>query len=141
MIGRTPDRWDRSVDVVVIGSGAAGLSAATAAHDAGAEVRLLERAPLIGGTTGVSGGIVWVPVNDLARAAGLPDTREEALAYIRRLTLNREPDGELLEVFVDRAAEAVRYLQERTPLELMVSHAFTDYYADLPGGKPTGRSA
>jgi 3-oxosteroid 1-dehydrogenase len=138
VISEKPEHWDRICDVVVLGSGAAGLAAATTASDAGAQVLVLEKASLIGGTAGVSGGIIWAPVNRLAAQAGLDDTREEALTYIRRLTLGREPDPELVEVFVDRASEAIAYLEERTPLKLMVSEAFTDYYADLPGGKRGG---
>lgn len=133
-----PDRWDDVVDVVVMGSGAAGLSAAVTAHDGGAKVLVLEKASLIGGTAGVSGGIIWAPLNRQAKAAGVSDTREEALEYIRRLTMGREPDPELVETFVDRASEALDYLEDNTPLELMVSLAFTDYYADLPGGKKGG---
>ena len=101
MITNLPDRWDRVVDVVVIGSGAAGLTAATLAHDGGAEVLVLEKAPLIGGTTGVSGGMPWVPMNAHMADIGVPDSRDEALEYIRRLTLGREPDPLLVEVYVD----------------------------------------
>ena len=57
MIVSSPQQWDRQVDVVVLGSGAAGLVAATLAHDGGANVLLVEKADLIGGTTGVSGGM------------------------------------------------------------------------------------
>lgn len=132
------DRWDEVVDVLVLGSGAAGLSAAIAAHDGGAEVLVLEKAPLIGGTAGVSGGIVWIPLNRQMAAAGISDTRDEALTYIRRLTLGSEPDPELLEVYVDRAHEVAGYLEDHTPLRLMISSSFTDYYADLPGGRKEG---
>ena len=59
----SPQQWDRQVDVVVLGSGAAGLTAATLAHDGGADVLLVEKADLVGGTTGVSGGMPWVPLN------------------------------------------------------------------------------
>ncbi len=138
MITSGPQQWDRLVDVVVVGSGAAGLSAATAAHDQGADVLVLEKAPLIGGTAGVSGGIIWAPLNRHARAAGISDSREEALRYVRRLTREREPDPALVEVYVDRAHEALDYLEQATPLKLMLAPPFTDYYADLPGGKPQG---
>jgi 3-oxosteroid 1-dehydrogenase len=138
VITTQPDRWDQTVDVVVIGSGAAGLSAAVAAHDGGAEVLVLEKGAMIGGTAGVSGGIMWAPLNRQAKGAGISDTRDEALEYIRRLSQGSEPDAELLETFVDRASEALDYLEDNTPLKLMVSLAFTDYYGDLPGGKKEG---
>lgn len=132
------DRWDEVVDVLVLGSGAAGLSAAVAAHDGGADVLVLEKAPLIGGTAGVSGGIVWIPLNRQMAAAGISDSRDEALEYIRRLTLGSEPDPELIEVYVDQAHQVAGYLEDNTPLRLMISSSFTDYYADLPGGKREG---
>ncbi|NLT04882.1 MAG: FAD-dependent oxidoreductase [Solirubrobacterales bacterium] len=138
MTAAIPSSWDRTVDVLVLGSGAAGLSAAVAAHDGGAETLVLEKAPLIGGTAGVSGGIIWIPLNRHMAAAGISDSREEALEYIRRLTLGSEPDPALLETYVDRAHEVAAYLEDNTPLRLMVSSSFTDYYADLPGGKPEG---
>ena len=84
--------WDRVVDVVVVGSGGAALTAATLAHDQGAEVLVLEKADMLGGTTAVSGGGVWLPGNHKMAEAGIDDSREDALAYIRRLTNGTEPD-------------------------------------------------
>ncbi|HEX6311980.1 MAG TPA: FAD-dependent oxidoreductase [Acidimicrobiia bacterium] len=127
-------------DVVVLGSGAAGLAAATLAHDGGADVVVLEKADLIGGTTGVSGGMPWIPMNRHMAEVGQSDSREEALTYIRRLTLGREPDPELVEVYVDTASEMLDYLETKTPLRMTAPKTFNDYYAHLPGGKPAGRS-
>jgi len=138
--GDAPDRFDRVVDVVVAGSGGAGLTAATLAADGGSEVVLLEKADHLGGTTGVSGGMPWVPGNRHMAEHGVEDSRADALTYIRRLTLGREPDPTLLEVYVDRAAEMLEYLETHTPLAVTVPPTFNDYYADLPGGKEKGRS-
>ena len=66
--------WDRRVDVIVVGTGAAGLAAAIAAHDGGAEVLVLEKADMIGGTTGVSGGMPWVPCNRHMAEVGVGDS-------------------------------------------------------------------
>jgi succinate dehydrogenase/fumarate reductase flavoprotein subunit len=138
MITHPPDRWDAVADVVVVGSGAAGLSAAVTAHDGGAEVLVLEKSDMLGGTAGVSGGIIWVPDNHHMRAAGIADSREDALAYIHRLTHGREPDPKLIEVYVDRSPEAIEALESSTPLELMISAPFTDYHAWYEGGRPEG---
>ncbi len=140
MITDRPGHWDHVVDVVVLGSGAAGLVAATLAHDGGAEVMLLEKSDLVGGTTGVSGGMPWIPLNRHMAEVGVEDTREEALRYIRRLTLGREPDPALVDVYVDSAPEMLDYLEAKTPLKMTAPTTFNDYYAHLPGGKRAGRS-
>src|SRR5579871_2521443 len=135
MITKRPARWDRVADVVVLGSGAAGLVAATLASDGGADVVLLEKAELIGGTTGVSGGMPWVPLNRHMSDVGVADSRDDALTYIRRLTLGREPDPALVETYVDTAPEMLDYLESKTPLRMTAPTTFNDYYAHLPGGK------
>jgi succinate dehydrogenase/fumarate reductase flavoprotein subunit len=140
MITSRPGRWDRVADVIVVGSGAAGLTAATLACDGGADVVLLEKAPLIGGTTGVSGGMPWVPLNRHMADVGVTDSRDEALTYLRRVTLGREPDAALVETYVDTAPEAIDYLEAKTPLRMTAPTTFNDYYAHLPGGKLKGRS-
>ena len=129
--------WDRVVDVVVVGSGGAALTAATMASDAGAEVLVIEKADMLGGTTAVSGGGVWLPGNHVMAAAGIEDSREDALAYIRRVTGGSAPDPELLEVFVDTAPEVLRYLEDHTPLETHIS-PLPDYYWPwgIPGNRP-----
>lgn len=120
-------KWDREVDVVIVGSGGAALTAATMAHDGGAQVLVLEKAAMLGGTTAVSGGGVWLPGNHVGAAAGVNDTREDSLAYIRRLAGDRAPDPELLEVYVDTAPQVLRYLEDNTPLKTHVQ-PLPDYY-------------
>jgi len=132
-----PGGWDHVVDVVVVGSGGAALTAATLACDGGAEVLILEKAGMLGGTTAVSGGAAWLPGNHVMEKAGITDSREDALAYIRRLAAARAPDPELLEVFVDTAPEVLRYLEEHTPLKTHIS-PLPDYYWTwgFPGTRP-----
>src|SRR5437764_8610306 len=100
--------WDIEADVVVIGSGAAGLTAALAAHDAGAKVVVVEKASKVGGTTAVSGGVVWVPNNHHMAEVGVKDSREDALKYVRRLADGRSNDA-LIETFIDTAPEMIKY--------------------------------
>ena len=131
------ENWDRVVDVVVVGSGGAALVAATLAHDGGAEVLVLEKADMLGGTTAVSGGVIWLPGNHVMEQAGVSDSREDALAYIRRMTMGSEPDPELIEIFVDTAPEMLRYLEDKTPVRTHIS-PLPDYYWTwgIPGNRP-----
>jgi len=126
------------VDVVVVGSGGAALTAATLARDGGAQVLIIEKAELLGGTTAVSGGGVWLPGNHVMEAAGVEDTRGDALAYVRRMAADRAPDPDLLEVFVDTAPEVLRYLEDHTPLRTHIQ-PLPDYYWTwgIPGNVPT----
>ena len=74
-------KWDKSVDLLIAGSGGGGMVAALAAVDAGIEPLVVEKQDLIGGSTGMSGGMVWLPNNPLMRADGIPDSHEDGLAY------------------------------------------------------------
>ncbi|MCH7954049.1 MAG: FAD-dependent oxidoreductase, partial [Chloroflexi bacterium] len=124
--------------VVVAGSGGAGLTATILAHDQGAKVVVLERSDKVGGTTAVSGGGVWIPMNHHMGEIDANDSREEALAYCKRLTAGRAPD-ELVETFVDTGRVAVRYLEEHTPVEYKAT-AMPDYRSEEDGAKMGGRT-
>ena len=110
-------------DVVVLGTGAAGLVAALAADDAEASVGLYEKADVVGGTTALSGGVVWMPNNPYAAAAGIRDSRAEALAYLDSLSLGMI-DATLVEALVDTGPEVLEWLSESTPLRLQVAVGF-----------------
>ena len=140
MITVKPDKWDHVVDVVVVGSGGAALVAATLAHDGGAKVLVVEKADMLGGTTAVSGGVMWLPNNHLMPAAGIADSRDDAIAYVTRLANGHEHDPALIETFVDTAPEVLAYLEAHTPLRMAVVPNFPDYYFayDVPGKKHGG---
>ncbi len=123
----TTTTWDEVVDVVVVGSGGAALVAATLAADQGATVLVLEKDSMLGGTTAVSGGGIWLPGNHVGAEAGVEDSREAALTYLDRVTGGRAPDPSLLEVFVDTAPEVLRYLEDNTPVKTHVQ-PLPDYY-------------
>jgi 3-oxosteroid 1-dehydrogenase len=132
-------QWDQEFDVVVIGSGGAGMTAALVAHDAGASVAIVEKAEVVGGTTAVSGGVVWVPNNHHMSEVGIEDSREEALRYMLRLADGRSEET-LVELFLDTAPEMIRYLEEHAGLEFSSLEHYPDYHPEFEGGRAGGRS-
>jgi len=124
-------------DVIVLGTGVAGLVAAVAAHDAGASVGLYEKSDLIGGTTAMSGGIIWMPNNHLQAGAGVHDSREQALAYLDALSLDLI-DSDMAAAFVDSGPQALQYVHEHTPCEFSLLASYPDYHPEHPGGLPGG---
>ena len=124
-------------DVVVLGTGAAGLVAALAAAEQGASVALFEKGDVVGGTTAISGGLCWVPVNPHMRAEGIADSREDALAYLDSLSLGMI-DPSLAAALVDTGPEVVAWLEANTPVRFEVVRGYPDYHPEHPGGKPGG---
>jgi succinate dehydrogenase/fumarate reductase flavoprotein subunit len=120
-----------------LGTGAAGLVAALAASDEGASVGVYEKSALIGGTTSMSGGIIWMPNNHLQEAAGKRDSRADALAYLDALSLG-QIDSDLAATFVDVGPEMLRWVHEHTPCEFHLVPEYPDYHPEHPGGKPDG---
>jgi 3-oxosteroid 1-dehydrogenase len=132
--------WDREADVVVLGSGAAALSAALAAAVGGARVLILEKSVLLGGTTAMSGAGTWIPANHHMLAGGMADSPGEALEYLRATAPEgwRETEDPLWRAFVEHAPEMLRFLERHTPLEFELVH-HPDLYSEAPGGRFTGR--
>ena len=124
-------------DVVVLGTGAAGLTAAISAHEAGASVGIFEKAGTVGGTTSVSGGVAWVPANRQAKEVGIEDSPELALEYLMSLS-HDQIDEALAGAFVDSAPKAFAWLEVETPVEYLLFAGFPDYHAEQPGGMPSG---
>jgi 3-oxosteroid 1-dehydrogenase len=124
-------------DVVVLGTGAAGLTAALAAHDHGAKVAIFEKADRIGGTSAWSGGMTWIPCNPHQAELGIEDSSEEALTYLASLS-NDMIRPEMAEAFVTAGPEMVAWLEENTPVRFQIIPGFPDYHPEHPGGKPGG---
>lgn len=128
---------DESWDVIVVGAGAGGLTAACAAALEGRSVLLLEQADVVGGTTAISGGMVWLPANHKMAAANRPDSLEAARAYLAA-TVPGENRARL-EAFLQHADEALREIEARTSVRLQPVLTYPDYYPDLPGATAGGR--
>jgi 3-oxosteroid 1-dehydrogenase len=127
--------WDHDVDVVVLGSGGAGLTAALTAAVNGSSVEVYEKAATVGGTTAVSGGIVWIPAHRRATDGEL--TVDDAMAYLRAQSLGYMDDA-LVETFVRTGAEMLDFVEANSALEFEVAEGFPDYKPELPGGRPAG---
>ncbi len=129
---------DRTVDVVVLGAGAAGLTAAALAGAGGLDVLLVEKSAQIGGTAAISGGMVWVPANRKMASAGLADTRDAARRYLEA-TIPDLRDGDLAQHFLEQADGAIAAIEQSTALRLRPVQTYPDYYPDLPGATLGGR--
>jgi succinate dehydrogenase/fumarate reductase flavoprotein subunit len=127
--------WDRQVDVVVLGSGGAGLTAALTAAASGASVEVFEKAPTVGGTTAVSGGVVWIPAHNRSPDGEL--TPADALRYLRAQSLG-SMDDELVETFVRTGPAMLDFVEARSGLRFEIATGFPDYRPELPGGQPAG---
>lgn len=126
--------WDTDVDVVVLGSGGAGLTAALTAATNGASVHVYEKAAAVGGTTAVSGGIVWIPAHPRSDSE-LPV--EDAIDYLRAQSLGFM-DDDLMKTFVQTGAEMLDYVEAHSDLRFEIAEGFPDYKPELPGGRPAG---
>src|SRR5258708_38695952 len=125
-------------DVVVIGAGAGGMTAAAVAAAEGLRVLLIEKTEFVGGTTAWSGGMVWSPVNAKMKHGGIDDSLSDAADYLAGAVPAPE-NADLRETFLARGPEAIEYLEANTELTLQPLRVYPDYYPDKPGATPGGR--
>ncbi|HET9068055.1 MAG TPA: FAD-dependent oxidoreductase [Amaricoccus sp.] len=128
---------DLQCDVLVIGSGAGGLSTAVTAKKHGLDVVVVEKAPVFGGTTAFSGGVLWIPGN--GRAQQDPrETRARAKEYLAAETGNFFQD-DMIEAFLDTGPEMLDWFEKETEVRF-VPTLYPDYHPTRPGGVDVGRS-
>lgn len=154
--GDASDHWDETADVVVVGGGPAGCSAAVTAYELGDKVILLERAAVLGGTASKSVGGVWVPNNRVMQEAGLRDDRADCLKYMVRLSCPAQFDPndkffgapeatyKLMGTFFDNARRVTEKMEGLGVIKLIGARfngeLVPDYFAHLPENKaPSGR--
>lgn len=128
-------------DVVVVGAGGAGMTAALAAAGHGLDTVLIEKSAYFGGSTARSGGGVWIPGNAALKAAGQVDAddRQASSDYLQAIVGDVVPK-ERRETFLDRGPEVIDFLLEKTPVKLTWVPDYSDYLPEQPGGRPKGRS-
>jgi len=131
------ETWNHITDVLVVGSGGGGMTAALMARDRGADALVTEKSGLYGGSTAMSGGSIWIPNNHLMKRAGLPDSPEEALTYLKAVTAGKVSD-ERLRAYTKTAPEMVHYLEEKSRVRFQIVPGYSDYYPDVEGSKPGG---
>ena len=134
-------QWDRSVDLLIAGSGGGGMAAALAALDSGIEPLVIEKQALVGGSTGLSGGMVWLPNNPLMRADGIPDSHEDGLAYFDDVVgdIGQPSSPARREMFLTAGYEMINFLM-RKGVRLVRCPGWSDYYPNHRGGNEAGRA-
>ena len=130
---------DEEYDVVVVGSGAAGMSAALTAAKQGLRTVVIEKAAHYGGSTARSGGGVWIPNNEALRRCGVTDTAEAARSYLHSIIGDVVPK-EKIDTYIDRGAEAFDFVLDHSPLQMTWVPGYSDYHPEAPGGLGSGRS-
>jgi 3-oxosteroid 1-dehydrogenase len=133
--------WDEAVDLLIVGSGGGGMVAALAAIDSGIAPLVVEKQSLVGGSTGLSGGMVWLPNNPLMKADGIADSHADGLAYFDDVIGDIGPASSPArrEMFLTAGVEMIECLQ-RLGVRMVRCPGYSDYYSNSKGGNAIGRS-
>ena len=134
-------QWDESVDLLIVGSGGGGMVAALAALDSGLAPLIVEKQALVGGSTGMSGGMVWMPNNPLMQAEGIADSHEDGLAYLADVVgdVGAASSPARREMFLTAGQEMINFLL-RKGIRLERCAGWSDYYPNHKGGNAAGRA-
>ncbi len=133
--------WDHTVDLVIVGSGGGGMVAALTAADAGARALVLEKQELVGGSTAMSGGVVWVPNNPVMQEKGVADSYEDAMVHFEVVVGDAGPASsfERRHAFLTVGPEMIAFLQRRG-IGFAYCRGYSDYYSSAKGGLDLGRA-
>ena len=129
---------DRVVDVLIVGSGGAGMAAALTAAASGLDVLMVEKSSQYGGSTALSGGGIWVPGAPSQRRAGYIPEPEGVVEYLRRITEGLVSEARIRQ-YVESAPKMLEFLEGQSNwLEFVWKPGYADYYPELPGGSELG---
>ncbi|PAT36982.1 FAD-dependent oxidoreductase [Vandammella animalimorsus] len=126
-------------DVLVIGTGASGMSAAITAAHQGLKVLVVEKASVYGGTTARSGGWLWIPGTELAKQQGIHEPADAARSYLQHEATTHF-DADRVAAFIENGPQAIDFFTNKTCVQFDMPAVFPDYHAEAPGGQPGGRS-
>jgi len=126
-------------DVIVAGSGAGALAAAVTARANGLDVLIVEKEPFYGGTTALSGGVLWVPCNPKSRELGIEDDIESARRYLMH-EAGPYFDPERVDAFLRHGPAMIEFFERQTCVRFVASPGFSDYHPGVPGASEGGRS-
>jgi 3-oxosteroid 1-dehydrogenase len=131
--------WDREVDLLVVGSGGGGMTAALVAKSLGLEVLVIEKTELYGGSTARSGGGLWIPNHYLLERDGVEDSLEKARLYMKSTVGERVPQ-KMQDTYLVEAPGMIEWLRDNTCVQFQRMPGYADYYPERPGGLAAGRS-
>ena len=129
---------ETTVDVLVLGSGAAGLAGALHAALLGQSVLIIEKSPVWGGSAAMSAGVLWVPNHAKMAEVSIADSDDDAMTYLRTITAARI-DEERLRAFLDGSRRMVALFERETPVQFAPVKEYPDYNTDVAGAKAGGR--
>lgn len=131
--------FDEEHDLIVVGSGCAGLTAALQASKKSHDVILCEKSGQVGGTTASSGGVIWIPNSRQAKLAGIDDSEENVRKYLQNL-MGEHYCEDLIDAYLESATLALDEIERNTDIRFKLMAKMSDYHASLPGGLAGGRS-
>ncbi len=133
---QAPVQDEMTVDVLVVGSGIGGMTSAVTAHDLGCgEVLVIEKAAKFGGTSALSGGVIWIPLNRHAIAAGQQDSLAEAHDYLKRTIPDEIRRDDMLDAYLRAGPEMIDFLEDNTAARYVSLGMYPDYHSHIPGAK------
>ncbi len=138
-LGRSSYAQEHTFDVVVVGSGAAGMTAALTAAKKGLSVVLIEKAKRFGGSTARSGGGIWIRNNSITQEVGINDSPEMAAEYLAAV-VGKDVPIEKQQAFLEHGPDMIDFILKNTPLTFRWMEGYAEYYPDLPGAIPEGAS-
>ena len=133
--------WDREVDVLVVGTGNGGLTAAVCNWEMGTkDVLIIEKQDKVGGTSATSGGGIWIPNSHYAKEAGAEDNLQDAKSYLMNTLFGEDVPEEMIDTYLEKAPELLKFLHDRTDVRYESLAEYPDYYTNMEGAREGHRS-